>query len=155
MPAIARSDTSVLGQGWWTVDRWSLLAVIALAAFGVLLAASASPAVAERLRLEPTYFLKRQAMFLAPAIILMFTVSLFSPVQVRRLGVLLFIFSLALMVLHCSLAQKSRVLDAGLVLLGSHYTHLSLPHPALQSSQPGCLQPANYAEHFPALKLPA
>ena len=98
MPAIARSDTSVLGQWWWTVDRWSLLAVIALAAFGVLLAASASPAVAERLRLEPTYFLKRQAMFLAPAIILMFTVSLFSPVQVRRLGVLLFIFSLALMV---------------------------------------------------------
>ena len=74
MPAIARSDTSVLGQWWWTVDRWSLLAVIALAAFGVLLAASASPAVAERLRLEPTYFLKRQAMFLPPAIIIMFTI---------------------------------------------------------------------------------
>jgi cell division protein FtsW len=98
MPAIARSDTSVLGRWWWTVDRWSLLAVITLAAFGILLAASASPAVAERLHLEPTYFLKRQALFLVPAIIAMFTISLFSPVQVRRLGILLFIVSLVLLV---------------------------------------------------------
>ena len=99
MPAIARSDTSILGRWWWTVDRWSLLAVIALVAFGILLAASASPAIAERLHLEPTHFLKRQAIFLVPAMIAMFTISLLSPVQVRRLGILLFIASLVLLVL--------------------------------------------------------
>jgi cell division protein FtsW len=97
MPAIARTDTSVLGRWWWTVDRWSLLAVIALAAFGILLAASASPAVAERLHLESTYFLKRQAIFLGPAILAMVGVSLLSPIQVRRFGFLLFGVSILLL----------------------------------------------------------
>jgi cell division protein FtsW len=97
MPAFARTDTSVLGRWWWTVDRWSLMAVILLAAFGLLLAASASPAVAERLSLESTYFLKRQAMFLVPAAFIMLGVSLMTPRQVRRFGVLLFFGSVALL----------------------------------------------------------
>mgnify|MGYP003693763907 CR=1 FL=1 len=34
---VPRDDRSVIGQWWWTVDRWSLGAVLAIMAFGVLL----------------------------------------------------------------------------------------------------------------------
>jgi len=47
MTPFTRADTSILGRWWWTVDRWSLVAIAALMAFGALLAAASSPAVAE------------------------------------------------------------------------------------------------------------
>ena len=97
MPAFARSDTSTLGRWWWTIDRWSLLVVVALAAFGLLLAASASPSVAERLGLNSTYFLRRQALYLFPALVLMFSVSLLNIIQVRRFGLLIFAGSFGLL----------------------------------------------------------
>lgn len=97
MSAFARSDISVLGRWWWTVDRLSLLVVVALAAFGLLLAASASPSVAERLGLDSTYFLRRQALYLFPALLLMFFISLLNIIQVRRVGLLIFAGSFGLL----------------------------------------------------------
>jgi len=34
---VPRDDRSVIGQWWWTVDRWALSAILAIMAFGVLL----------------------------------------------------------------------------------------------------------------------
>jgi hypothetical protein len=44
-----RTDTSVLGRWWWTVDRWTIAALFLLVAVGALLTMAASPAVAERI----------------------------------------------------------------------------------------------------------
>jgi len=44
MISFARTDTSVVGRWWWTVDRWTLLAVTLLIAIGTLLTLAASPA---------------------------------------------------------------------------------------------------------------
>ena len=37
MIQVPRDDRSVIGQWWWTVDRWSLAAVLALIVSGMLL----------------------------------------------------------------------------------------------------------------------
>ena len=37
MIQVPRDDRSVIGQWWWTVDRWSLGAILGIMAFGVLL----------------------------------------------------------------------------------------------------------------------
>ena len=37
MSAIARTDTSVFGKWWWTVDRWTLGALFLLVLIGALL----------------------------------------------------------------------------------------------------------------------
>ena len=71
MSAIARTDTSVLGRWWWTVDRWLILALGALIFCGVILAMAASPAVASRIGVEPYHFVKRQLLLLPVAILLM------------------------------------------------------------------------------------
>ena len=55
-----RTDPSVIGKWWWTVDRWMLLALLTLSVIGILMAMAASPAVAERLGLESFHFVRRQ-----------------------------------------------------------------------------------------------
>ena len=32
--ALSRSDNSILGRWWWTVDRWTLAALMVLIGFG-------------------------------------------------------------------------------------------------------------------------
>ena len=59
MSTLARTDMSLLGQWWWTVDRWSLGALLALIMFGVLMIFAASPAVAVRLNLDSFHFVQR------------------------------------------------------------------------------------------------
>ncbi|MBM3545836.1 MAG: cell division protein FtsW [Alphaproteobacteria bacterium] len=88
MTTISRTDTSVLGRWWWTVDRWALAAIAGIAFVGIIMILAASPAVAQRLNLDGFYFVRRQFALLLPAFALMIGVSLLNPIQVRRLAVL-------------------------------------------------------------------
>ena len=97
MTPFTRADTSILGQWWWTVDRWSLAAIAALMAFGALLAAASSPAVAERIGLDEFYFIKRHFMLLPVAIAMILAVSAMTPTQVRRMAVIAFLGCIALL----------------------------------------------------------
>lgn len=97
MTPFTRVDTSILGQWWWTVDRWSLAAIATLMAFGALLAAASSPAVAERIGLDEFYFIKRHFMLLPIAIAMILAVSALTPSQVRRMAVIAFLGCLALL----------------------------------------------------------
>ncbi len=88
MPALSRTDTSVLGRWWWTVDRWTLLAVCALIGFGYIMMLSASPAVAERIHVSRDVFIIKQIVFLALAGAVVVGTSLLSPRAIRRLALL-------------------------------------------------------------------
>jgi cell division protein FtsW len=94
---VPRDDRSVIGQWWWTVDRWSLGAILAIMAFGVLLTLAASPPAAERIGADSFIFAKRQFVFLPLALLLMLAISLASPRHVRRLALLVFCGSLVLL----------------------------------------------------------
>ena len=98
MTSFSRADDSLLSRWWWTVDRWSLIAVGALLAVGAVLALAASPAVAERIGLDESYFIRRHMVFLPAAIALVVGTSLLSPVQVRRLALVAFAAALVLLV---------------------------------------------------------
>ena len=95
----ARSDNSLVGRWWWTVDRWSLVALGALLAAGALLVMAASPAVAERIGLDSFHFVRRQAVYLFPAIVVMIGVSLASPLSIRRAATIGFAITIVLMIL--------------------------------------------------------
>ena len=56
----ARIDQRPVARWWWTIDRWSLGALVALIAFGTIISMAASPAVAERLGYSPLHFTERQ-----------------------------------------------------------------------------------------------
>lgn len=96
MITLARHDTSLLGRWWWTVDRWLLGAILLLAAVGALLVTAASPPVAERLGYQHYHFVIRHLIFLGPAVAAAVLLSMLSPVNIRRFGVLLTLGALAL-----------------------------------------------------------
>jgi len=98
MSAFARTDRSLIGQWWWTIDRWILTTLVAIAAIGALMTLAASPAVAERIGLDTFYFAKRQFFFLALAVVVMLATSLLSHRGVRRLGLIMLAVSIVLMV---------------------------------------------------------
>ena len=97
MIQVPRDDRSVIGQWWWTVDRWSLGAILAIMAFGVLLTLAASPPAAERIGADSFVFARRQFLFLPLALLVMFGISLASPRHVRRLALLVFCGSVVLL----------------------------------------------------------
>jgi len=99
MTTISRTDTSVLGRWWWTVDRWMLAAMLAIAFVGIILILAASPAVAQRLNLDGFYFVRRQFALLLPAVALLLGISLLNPQQIRRVAVFGLIAGVALLVL--------------------------------------------------------
>src|SRR5439155_18196886 len=87
---VPRDDRSVIGQWWWTVDRWSLGAILGIMGFGVLLTLAASPPAAERIGADSFVFAKRQFFFLPLALTLMLAISVSSPRHIRRLALLVF-----------------------------------------------------------------
>lgn len=86
-----RAGDPILPRWWRTVDKWALACVLGLFAMGLLLGLAASVPLAERNNLPAFYYVNRQAAFGGMALVVMLVVSMLSPVQVRRLGVLLFI----------------------------------------------------------------
>jgi len=98
MNAFARTDRSLIGQWWWTIDRWILIALVIITAVGALMSLAASPAVAERIGLDTFYFAKRQFVFLSLSLAVMFATSLLSHRGVRRLGMVVFVLSIILMI---------------------------------------------------------
>ncbi|MBR0653877.1 FtsW/RodA/SpoVE family cell cycle protein [Plastoroseomonas arctica] len=89
MAAFSRSDDSTLGRWWWTVDRWTLSALMALIAIGYVMMLAASPAVAERIGTSSRHsFFIKQVAYLALAATVMVVVSLLSPKNIRRLALL-------------------------------------------------------------------
>ena len=72
MRSFARTDTSVIGRWWWTVDRWTLAALIGLMGLGAVLIMAVSPSAAIRIGgLSSFQLAERQALFLcrAPVIV--------------------------------------------------------------------------------------
>ena len=95
----ARIDQSPVARWWWTVDRWSLAALAMLIGFGVVMSLAASPPVAERIGYDGLHFVRRHLAMLPLAIGVMFAVSLQPPRMIRRIAVIGFVVSLALLAL--------------------------------------------------------
>ncbi|MBO6893536.1 MAG: cell division protein FtsW [Roseibium sp.] len=95
---VSRADRSRFAEWFWTVDHYLLAAFGLLLLAGVVFAFAASPPVAERIGVDTLYFVKRQAMFTVPALIVMLAGSLMTPRMVRRAALLVFGVSVVLLV---------------------------------------------------------
>ncbi len=106
MTPVPRTDTSILGRWWWTVDHLTLAALAVLVAFGVILAMAASPPVASRIGLDEMYFVRRHLTFLPVALIAIVGVSLLTPTQIRLLALAVFAASMVLLVMTVAVGNE-------------------------------------------------
>ena len=98
--AVPASRGEPILPNWWrTVDKWSLLAVIALMGVGLLLAMAASPPLAEKNGFQPFHYAYRQLFFGCLGLIAMVVTTMMSPVLVRRLAVIGFAVALVAVLL--------------------------------------------------------
>jgi len=96
---ISRTDNSIIGRWWWSVDRPSLALLAIIILIGAVVLMAAGPSAAARLHISNEFhFSLRQFLFLAPALFLIFGVSFLSPLQARRLGVIVFVAAIVLMI---------------------------------------------------------
>lgn len=125
MIALTRTDESVVGRWWWSVDRWTLALIGALIMFGIVLIQAASPAVAQTHRLPSFHFVQSYLMVLAPSLVAMIALSMLSLRQIRLFAFAL--FPLALLGVALTLAIGTEIKGAT--------RWLSLPGLALQPSE--------------------
>ncbi|TLG78914.1 putative peptidoglycan glycosyltransferase FtsW [Methylocystis sp. B8] len=95
---ISRAERTPFSDWAWTVDRWLLASLALLIVAGLVFAMAGSPPVAERLHLPTFHFVNRQVMYLLPALVVMIATSFLSPRHVRRLALVIFVISLALVI---------------------------------------------------------
>ena len=99
MKSLTRIDRSELGRWWWTVDRWSLAALIVLMAFGIVLVLAAAPSAGARIGLEGFHLANRQILMLPLAILILGAASLMQPRWLRRAALAGFVLSVLLCLL--------------------------------------------------------
>jgi len=93
--APVRATDPVLPRWWRTIDKWTLAAIFALFGVGMLLGLAASVPLAEKNGLEPFFYVKKQALFGSAALVAMVALSMLTPQQVRRIGVVAFALAFA------------------------------------------------------------
>jgi cell division protein FtsW len=115
---ISRAQRTPFADWWWTVDKLTLAAIGALMLAGVVLCLAASPPVAGRLKLDPFYFVNHQIIYLLASIAVMFGVSFLTPRQIRRLAIVVFVVSIALVALTPAFGPEIKGARRWLVFAG-------------------------------------
>jgi len=115
---VSRATRTPFGEWWWTIDRLTLGAIGALMLTGVVLSLAASPPVAGRLGLDPFYFVNRHILFLFPSIAIMLAVSFLSPQQIRRLSIVVFVISVAMVAVTPHFGAEIKGAKRWLIIFG-------------------------------------
>lgn len=125
MKMFTRTDRSLIGRWWWTVDRPLLAALLAIVAFGVALVMAASPAVANRIGLSDFHFVIRHLTILVPSMAALFAFSMMDLRKLRRT---------AFIVLGAGMLAMALVLVVGMEIKGAQ-RWIHLPGFSLQPSE--------------------
>ena len=115
---VSRATRTPFGEWWWTVDRYTLMAIGALLLAGIVLSLAASPPVAGRLGLEPFFFVNRHIIYLLPSIAILLAVSFLSPRQIRRLSLIVFALSVIMVAATPYFGPEIKGARRWLVLVG-------------------------------------
>lgn len=113
-----RDKKGIIYDWWWTVDKWSLLAVFIIMSIGIMLVATGSPAVAERINVDNGFFIRRQAVFVSMAAIILVFTSLLPPKMIQRGAILGFIVFITLMVIVLFVGDEIKGARRWVTLLG-------------------------------------
>ena len=92
-----RTDKSIIGIWWWTVDKWILTSALLLIIIGGILIMASSPPVANAIRLPEDHFVWKQLIFSIPASFTIIFLSFLKNYQIRLISFLGLIVTFILM----------------------------------------------------------
>jgi len=90
--SLARTDTSIVGRWWWTVDKLTLSVLMLLIVAGAVLTLAAGGPAAARIQVDSLHFVRQQMAIIVIGLGVLIGTSLLSPRWVKRIGVLGLLF---------------------------------------------------------------
>lgn len=152
MISIARTDTSLIGRWWWTIDRWQLGAILLLVVSGLALVTAASPSVAQRINLLPFHFVIRHLIYLGPALMLMVGVSMLDMRHIRRFALLMLAGSLVMMLVTLFFGDETKGATRWIRIFGFSVQPSEFVKPAFAVTAAWLLAEARQRDNFPGFK---
>lgn len=117
----SRTDRTLWGRWWWTIDRPLLGMLLLMMVFGVILVTTASPPVATRIDVNQYHFVIKHLQLIVPALVIMIGVSLMSLRMVWRFSTLMLAGGIVAMVVvlvtGTEIKGAQRWLDLGFMTL--------------------------------------
>lgn len=153
MNVVGRTDKSVFSRWWWSVDRLAVAALLILAATGIVLVSTASPSVAERLGLQPFYFVYRQLAFLFPALALMFGFSLMGRKTLWRAASLLLVGAALMMTMTLVIGVEVKGATRWISLFGFSLQPSEFAKPAFAVASAWLIARSRTEDNFPGHRL--
>ncbi|WDI30393.1 putative peptidoglycan glycosyltransferase FtsW [Hyphococcus flavus] len=99
MRQLSRLDDSPFARLWWSIDRPSLAILSLIIVIGFVVLMAAGPSAASRIGgVSEFHFSARQLIFLGPTLFMIMALSFLTPLQARRLGVIVFLAAVITMV---------------------------------------------------------
>lgn len=148
-----RTDKSILGGWWWTVDRWTLAALSLLMIFGVVLVSAASPSVAERIGSNPFYFVNRHLVMLPVAALLMVGISMAGRKTVWRVASATLAASMVLMAAAVLFGPEVKGATRWIRIFGFSLQPSEFAKPAFAITSAWLIARHQYQENFPGHQL--
>lgn len=87
MVNLSRQSHSALSKWLWTVDKVVLFVSLVLLTIGIILDITASPAVARKINVDDYWFVRKQIVYVAASIVLIFVLSLLKLKTIRRISI--------------------------------------------------------------------
>ncbi len=98
MRRLSRLDESPFARLWWSIDRPALGVLSLIIVIGGVVLMAAGPSAAARMpNVSQFQFPMRQLMFMGPTLLLVTAIAFLTPLQARRLGVIVFLCAIGLM----------------------------------------------------------
>ncbi len=153
MKFLARTDKTWISEWWWTVDKVMLACLLAIMAFGVLLVAAASPAVAERIGASQHMFIIKHIVFLLPALGLLVLMSLCSLTTLWRTALVLYGAGIVLLLLVPVFGDEVKGAQRWLPFFGFSMQPSEFIKPAFLVAAAGFIARQKEHAEFPGYKI--
>lgn len=94
-----RRSLGFLKRWWLNIDKINFLLILGIIGFGLMMTASSSPAIANRIDVGKFFFLKKQIVFAIMAIFILITISFLNHDQIKLISLLGLVGAIGLLVL--------------------------------------------------------
>lgn len=148
-----RTEKTLLGRWWWSVDRWTLGAIGLLIIAGIILVTAASPAVANRIGLPDFHFVYRHLVFLIPCIVSMIIVSMLGRKNLWRLASLSLVVFIGLAFLTLIIGDEIKGATRWIHLFGLSLQPSEFLKPAFAVTSAWLLARHQYEPKFPGMRV--
>lgn len=153
MAMFSRLSRSRLANWWWTVDKLTLSLVMLIIFIGAFLVFSASPAVARTNNFSDYHFIKKQVVFIAFALVILFSTSMMRLKNIRRMSIFCYVLFFVLMIFTLFAGYSTKGASRWIRVLGFTLQPSEFIKPTFVVVSAWLLEGAKKFEDFPGTLL--